>query len=481
MYLASMGFMSFIPMITLPIFTRILTKEDYGVLALALVYAVFLNGLTHLGLRVGFERNYFQYKGERLKTAQLLFSILVFVFSNFILLSVITFSFKEKLSTLVIQSPVHGDVLFWSYCSQFFYTAFHYYLIYFKNAEAAKHYSFYILLYSLLNLIFSIYFVAFLRIGVIGIVHGQLFSSLLMFVILSYRFFRVLPCSFNKDALLSALKVSYPLTPKIFSGVLGTQSDKYLVGLLASVGGAGIYSIGQRISTLIFTFMSSIENVFLPQVYKKMFDNNNVLKAGTHIGEYLTPFLYVSTAIGLVISLFSEEVISILTPQSFHGAIDITIILSMYYMSLFFGKQPQLIYAKKTVVTSLLTFVGVGLNIGLNIPFILKWGVPGAAWATLIAGLLSGLIFFIASQHYYKINWEYKKVGAILLIFFISSLIMIVLRYLMFDYSVKFLFKCLSLSTFIYLGIKMRIITLENAGLVKQLFRLPQPNREHCG
>jgi len=58
--------------------------------------------------------------------------------------------------------------------------------------------------------------------------------------------------------------------------------------------------------------------------------------------------------------------------------------------------------------------VSIGSNIALNIPFIMKWGALGAAWATLLAGLISGSIYFLVSQHYYEIRWEYKNIGLIL-------------------------------------------------------------------
>mgnify|MGYP001318525968 CR=1 FL=1 len=45
--------------ITIPIFTRILTPEEYGFLALAMIYATFSNGFSNLGMTSAFERNYF--------------------------------------------------------------------------------------------------------------------------------------------------------------------------------------------------------------------------------------------------------------------------------------------------------------------------------------------------------------------------------------------------------------------------------------
>lgn len=468
LYLISMALQSMLPMITLPIFTRILTKEDYGILALAMAYAVFLSGLTNFGMIISYERNYFQYRNDRIKTAQLLYSAIGFVLVNFIVFAFLTYLFRVKLSELIVRSPDYGHILFWAFCSQVFYRLIHYYLTYFKNAESAKSYSFYMVLYGIINVIFSIYLVALLKVGVVGIVHAQLIAALIIFCMLSYKFHRMFPVAFDKHILMDSLKLSYPLTPRIFLGVINTQFDKYMIGLLASVGGVGIYSVGQRFSELIFTFMTSIENVFSPQVYKRMFDFENRDEGGASIGRYLTPFLYISTAIALLIAMFSEEVMSILTPPSYHEAINAIIIFSVYYGIMFFGKQPQLIYAKKTAITSLLTILNIGLNVLLNIPFIMKWGAFGAAWAILITGVISNVISFMISQHYYRIKWEYRKVAVILALFIGSSMILLLLRYLMVDYSFRLLFKSMAVVCFIWIGTKIKVVSLENFAVMKR-------------
>jgi Na+-driven multidrug efflux pump len=142
----------------------------------------------------------------------------------------------------------------------------------------------------------------------------------------------------------------------------------------------------------------------------------------------------------------------------------------MLYGSYFFGKQPQLIFAKKTYITSILTAVSIGLNIMINIPFIYKWGALGAAWGTLLAGVISGTISFIVSQRYYKIGWEYGKVAAIYLIFFGSAIAMILLRNIGISYGVRVVIKLISLVVYLYLGMKLNILTKQNYLLVKKTF-----------
>lgn len=453
-----------IPLLTLPVFTRILTKEDFGVLALAQVYAVFVSGLANFGLITSYERNFFQYRDKK-KVSELLYSTLIFVITAFSVFGFLTYLFKPQISRLIIGTSQHSSLLFWAFCSAGFASFKTYYLTYFKNVENANSFTRYTICESLIGVSLSLFLVAYLRIGVIGIVWGQLLAGLMIFSILTIKFLKLLPISYNWQILKDSLKLSYPLTPKIFLGVIGNQFDKYMIGLMATVGGVGIYSIGQRISYIVFTYMTAIQNVYAPQVYRRMFDNAE--KGGEAVGRYLTPFAYASIFIALIISLFSEEIIYILTPKSFHGAIDIVIILSMFYGSMFFGKQPQLVFTKKTHITSLLSIVAIALNIGLNIPFIMKWGAIGAAWATLIAGLISGMISFIVSQHYYMIKWEYKKVSLIYLIFFASSILMVLLRNFDVIYAIRLMIKCASMTLYIYLGIVIRVISIENYNLVK--------------
>ena len=466
-YFISQIINSVLPFITLPIFTRILTKEDYGIWGLAQIYAIFASGIANFGMMTAYQRNFFQYREDREKSSQLLYSSIVFVLLNFLAIAALTYKFQATLAGFIIRDTSQGPILFWAFCGQFFYGLFCYYLTYYKNEERAKDYTLNLIIYSLLNFFGSLLLVAYFRVGVIGLVYAQFFSAFIIFCGLSFRFFSHLKPSLNKNIFKESLFLAYPLTPKIFLGVINSQFDKYMIGLLATIGGVGIYFVGQKVAHAVFTFMTTIQNVYSPQVYRRMFDLGD--EGGRSIGDYLTPFAYLSIAPALFVALFSEEITRLLTTESFHGASNIIIILCMFYGSMFFGKQPQLIYAKKTYITSFLTFISLFLNIVLNIPFIMKWGAIGAAWATLLAGLISGSISFAVSQHYYEIKWEYKKIAPIFFIFFASAILMILLRHFSVAYEFRLILKCASVFSYIYLGIKLKVITMENYTLIKNM------------
>ena len=125
-----------------------------------------------------------------------------------------------------------------------------------------------------------------------------------------------MPFGSNYAILMNSLKLSLPLMSTHIIGVAGKQFDKYIIGVLSSVGGTGVYAIGQKISNIAFVYMTALQNVFHPIVYHKMFTLRS--RGGKDIGKYLTPFAFASVAIGLFISLASEEMLKLLAPVEYH-------------------------------------------------------------------------------------------------------------------------------------------------------------------
>ena len=469
LYMLPMGLSALFPFVTIPIFTRILTPEDYGVLALALIYAIFMCGLINFGVLGVFDRNYFKYRDNREKLAQLLFSSLVFVMTNFVVFSCITYIYKGNISEFLTGSAQHGNLIMTTFAANFFYvTINNFFFTFLRNSEKAKSFTKYKIINFVLNFIISLFLVAYLRIGIIGIVMAQLITGFLLFLIFLHLILKELPFLLNKFILLECLKISYPLIPTFFVSVLSTQFDKYMIGLFVTVGSVGVYHIGKKISEMVFIFMNAIQNVFQPQVYQRMFSQNK--DNSESIGRYLTPFLYISIFVALGTALFSEELLTVLTPETYHGAIPIISILSVYYGLFFFAKVPQIMFVKKTYIVSIFSIIGLILNVALNIPLIKLYGPIGAAGATLLVGIILGVTGFWVGQYYYKIYYEWNKVTWIMGTLFISATAIVSLNLLNAPYLWSFLIKITSMVVFIKLGINYGIISKENLREIISLF-----------
>ena len=442
-----------LPLSILPIFTNHISIQDFGIYALALFFGTFTAGIANLGLTSIFERNFFEYNLHERKT--LLWNIILFVLFLVFILSSITFIFRSYIAKTIFLNSDLKDFLLLAFLLQSFKSLNLYFLNYLKNSENAKKFTYLSIIESSLSIGIAFILVVNFSTGLFGFILGQTLGVGLVFFGSFMYLFYPFQYRFNITQIKGQLRLSLPLTPRIFFGAINTQFDRYMLGLVGLIGGVGLFDIGQRIANTSFTFMTTLQNIYAPKVYNRFFSSD--IKYRNSIGNYLTPFLYVSIFFCLIIGIFSSEILILLTPKEFHEASSIVTILCLLYGFYFFGKQPQLLFAKKTGLISILSFVTISLNIGLNYPMIKLFGVMGAVWATTIAGILSTGIHFYFGQKYAHINYE--KIVFVLFAYFVFSLISI---YLLSNYfpdldsliKIKFLF----VIGYFLIGIKAKIL-----------------------
>lgn len=447
-----------IPIVTLPIITKYISLHEFGIYSLILVYSIFISGIANFGLTAGFEREYFSINDNEKRIGLLYTTLLVVFLTNFFFI-IITIAYRETISGILLRTREYGKLIVIATLSSGIQSLKFYFLIYFKNENNAKLYSWYTIDENLLSTAISMTLIVFFHQGVFGLIIGQLVAGSIIFIILMVNFLRKHPFKCNFSDFESSLKISLPLTPKIFFGVIGSQFDKFLIGLMNSVGGAGIYSLGQKISNLSYTFLTALQNIFSPKVYKLMFDED-YKRGKKEIGQYLLPFFYLSTCATLVISIFGEEVILLLTSNNYKEAVNVNSILSMLNLTFFFGKIPQLIFAKKTWLSSFLNILGILTNILFNVPLIYKFGILGAACGTFLSGFIINFISFFVYQKYYRIDWDLNKIGLIIIVSYTFITVEILTRLYDIQYIYRISMKLFFIILFLVLGRYFKIFKI---------------------
>lgn len=461
-YFFQFGIKNLIPFIALPIFTRYISIEDFGIYALAVFYGIIVSGIINLGLLNVYERTFFELSYYKRKS--LLFSIILFVLLLFFFSFILTNSFKQVIAEFFFRKKELKNYLLISLWFQAFKTLNLYFLSYLKNYDNAKTHSYFTIAESSLSILLAILFVTNYSMGLYGFLLGQSLGVSLVFLITFIYLFFPFNSKLEIQLLKQQLKLSLPLTPRIFFGVINNQFDRYMLGILSSLGGVGLYDIGQKIANMSFVFMTAIENAYSPEVYRRLFSRDKIIRES--VGPFLTPFFYLSILICLSVGLFSYEILYLLTPKDFHSATSVISILVILYGSHFFGKQPQLMHAKKTGLISFLTFISIGLNIGFNIPMIKYFGIIGAAWGTLFAGLIANILSYYFGQIFTLIKYEKN----LLLIFLYFTSIVLINLYLInsdLSYSLTLLFRIISLIAYFIMGYLLDIINIKK---IKILF-----------
>lgn len=468
LYFVPVAISGLIPLITLPLFTRFLSPDDYGALALAQIWALLFSGVAQFGLYSAYDRNFFKYRTKQEESAKLLYSTVFFVAVASSVFICGTYLFRGDVALFLIGEEVYGQLVSIALVANVLSAMNAYYLKYFRNMGKAKDFVVYTVGISLATALAGIGLIVVYGVGVIGLVYAQLFSSALFFIVVNVLLMQRLPPRLDYHIVIEALKIGYPITFKALFGVLNQQFDKYMINLLNTLGGVGVYNIAQSISYIIFMFLNGIQNVFAPRIYGEMFDNRE--NGGEVLGKYLTPFAYLSVLPCLLLAGFAGEFVAILLPESFQGAASIIPVLTMYYGLMFFGKITPLqsMYAKKAGVLMWLLVFGIMLNVMLNIPFIMWWGAVGAAWATLIASSVSAAVSFFFAQRHYRIDWEYLKLAGIYLSFLLFVAVAMLIDSLESEIWLSVSIKCFGIGIYLLLGYRLGIVTRHNVMLLKQ-------------
>ena len=444
--------------LSLSLYVKYISPEEFGEYALVILVATILMGLSNFGLLTVYQRDFFKYQEEAEKDS-LLFSIILFIMLNILFYAIILWFFSSTISIFFFSLNIPRSQLLMGFLfisvkqlNQLFYTKY-------KNQKKAMKYMWFNTFESVISFLLTLSFLVFLEMKIQGLLLAQMVTVSIVFIYqLTEQFFLKNP-TFNKKILYDSLLLGLPLAPSNILKVLGNQFDKFMINLMSNLGGVGIYDIGQKIGNITFTFTTALQNIFFPNVLKRFFSNNKKLEKAT--GKYLTPFFYLSTLFAMLNLMFVEELMSFISQDEYKQAIPISMLFSLLYGTHFFTKQPQLLFAKKTKIISAISIFIIILNILLNIPFIYYFEIIGAAYATVISGFTFTLLIFFYSQKYARINWEYTKIITIYVIFFASFISLFLMFHFEIEYLIRLIYKAIFIIVYLIIGWKFEIISMD--------------------
>ena len=450
-------------LILYPLITKFINPSTYGNYILLYAYVSILINFCNLGCSVGFRRNFFEISDDKNYSNNLLYSVQIFILIIFglVLFFLISFessilklfSFPKELESLWILLVI--SLMLDSYSKYFF--------IYLENKKKSKIYFLIFFLKTYFYFIISILLVFFNK-GILSLVYGLFYSNLFLLLISTFiqysKGFK--DYNLNFSYVKKILIISIPSTPRLLFGRINSDIDKILISFFINSESTGIYAIGQSIAYSIFQIISSLDKVFIPEMYKLMF-----AKKFKKIGTYLRPFLFFFTLITLVVISSTNLIVDTFLDIKYSEAKIVIIIFSIYYFTLFFSKVAghQLVFLKKVWTNTFIFFINIFLNIILSIIFIYYLGFYGAAFATAISSIISLLISIKILQKWMIINYDLMAIKLsyfFLTIAVVAQLITLNFSWLQDSYILQFcLIIVLSLSFLIY-GFTKKIISKKN-------------------
>lgn len=233
----------------------------------------------------------------------------------------------------------------------------------------------------------------------------------------------------NWSCVKYASAISIPLIPHAISGIVLGSSDRIMITRYIGAEANAIYTLAYQVSLLANLLWTSMNQAWAPWLFDNLHAEN--FKA---IRENAKLYLGVFSALIIGVLLITPELMLILGGQAYYEACYVMppVVMGCVFQFVY-GMYVNLeIYDKKTYQISIGTVCAALLNVGLNAYFIPRYGYIAAAYTTLVGyAALFMFHYLIVAKRMKTLSRTYDRrftFGIILAMLVCSSLALLLYR-----------------------------------------------------
>jgi O-antigen/teichoic acid export membrane protein len=396
----------------LPLYTRYLAPTDYGLITLAETFAAFLALVIGLGFDSGLQRMYFHYVDNSSALTSYLGSTIKFALAAaaFAVLLTVTAG-TPVLHAFAPRFDVPSRFLVWAIITAASAQFLQYKLIVFQSQGKPKLYVFLSVASFILTASFAVALVVFARQGASGMLLGKLAASLVGLVVTLFLFSDALRAPFHWRFVRETLAIGLPLVPhQLMAGGL-MVADRFILGYYRDLGEVGLYSIAYTFGGVMSLVTLSLTQAWAPAYY----DLARKEEAGRRaMGRICSELAVVLSAIACFGAFIAQDFIAHFLDHRYVAAGRIVpwIIGAYLAHSIFTMFSLAVVQARRTQWLMLVSFVAFAINTALNFALIPRWGMYGAAYATIVAYVVEVLMMYFVAQRLYPISYDLRRIFA---------------------------------------------------------------------
>ncbi len=388
-FTVSAFFASGISLLFTPIFTRVLTTDEYGLYSVFNSWNTVLMVVATLNLHLTAVYNALtKHPNEQEQTISYFQSLSLCIS---VAICIVALIFSEQLANLMDLPQIVVQIMFIGFI---FVEPYRLWLVYKRYKNEYKRPVIMQMTLSVVTPAVSLLciFLGHGNRGIIRVIAFVVVNTIvpgIIFYIVNYRHAK---CFYNKRVWGYATSFAVPLIPHYLAETLLNQTDKIMINAYFGASEAGIYQISYMTASIVKICSTAINSAYIPWQFQKLY-NKEYKKLGRISYVVLLGLLVVV----LLVSLFAPEIVRVLAGPKYMGAVYLIPTLSV---SVFFNYMYQLfarveMYCEKKRYTVFATITAAILNIVLNILFMPIYGYTFAGISTLISHIWFVAIHYI--------------------------------------------------------------------------------------
>lgn len=199
---------------------------------------------------------------------------------------------------------------------------------------------------------------------------------------------------YNKKYWKFSLQLSIPLIGYALANQVLNVSDRMMISRMVSNSAVGIYGTLYTVSSISLLVWGAINSSFIPYLYE------NIDKENTGVKRYSLMLMGSYAIIAVLLTFVAPEIVRILATAEYYesiyimppiaGGVFLTCVSNMY--------SNVLIYYKKTHYIMYSAVTAAVVNVVLNFIFIARYGYMAAAYTTLVAYIVLAIIQMLGAR-----------------------------------------------------------------------------------
>ncbi len=391
----------FISFFLLPLYTALLSTEEYGTIDLLNTCISLLLPLLFLQIDQALFRFLIDERKKEERKKTLITTVLVTTFFQTLIFS----GFY-----LLISPFIHNSYQYFLLVNLIFAELSN---IFLEIARGFGHngvYSIGSLITGSFSIILNVILIAFFGWGANGMLAATLFGNVAgcIFVFWKEKLYRYIDLkAYDKKERKKLWKYSIPLVPNQLSWWVVNTSDRVIVTVLLGIGLNGVYSSANKISSICITLFGILNMTWQESAAMYINDNDHAEYFSKMINFIMS--IFVSMCLGLIAFmpfLFSFLIIG----EGYSGAYyQIPILLVATIFNVLVSLLGSIYVAmKRTKEVAKTSFFAAAINIIIDLALIKLIGLYAASLSTLIAYFTMAIYRYIDIRKYMKIKLDYK-------------------------------------------------------------------------
>ncbi len=404
----------------LPLYTQYLTPQDYGVLALLGIITSFFGPLSLLGINGAL----FRYVGgEKLSEHEekiYISNAFIMVTINTLLLLAAGVASSSFLSEITFDTNNYTHLVRLSLLAGAIGSLTSIPLAVLRVKRKVKGIVILNTIGLVINITLTIYFVAFLKRGLLGAIEASIISNSLNLLPLLYLFKEISLKHIMWEKCKHLLSYGLPNVPHHLMGLTFSFYTSFSLNRLASTQELGLYSMAQKFTLPFSLLMNSVQSSWNAYRFEILRNEENARLTFRKFNRYLIAVYLIAFSLT---ACFGGYLLKVVTSKDYYDSAQYICFLAflVFTNAMYFVYGTGLAFGKNQKFAPIMSFMGL-LTVVLSSKLLIDaYGAKGAAVSNALGHIMMTIMVYFISEKLYNIGYNfYFFIEACLLTFGIA-------------------------------------------------------------